>query len=95
VLSIIIEGTASSLKLQKKKPELFSIACYLLIKSAFDVALAMVIGLKCISHKFQQLKSWFQLKAKEAKGKYAKPQVSLQGLVSLFNGKTRTMGVSK
>jgi len=45
-----------------------------------QVKSALVMGRKCIAHNFQQLKSWFRLKAKEAKGKYAKLQAPLKGV---------------
>lgn len=66
-----IEGTVSAIKRGRG-------ATKLAIRG--QVKSALVIGLKCIAHNFQQLKSWFQIKAKEAKEISVKPQMPLQGV---------------
>jgi hypothetical protein len=40
-----------------------------------ELKCALVMGFKCIVHNFQQLKSWFLFKAKEAKKISAKPKI--------------------
>lgn len=66
-----IEGTISAIKRGRG-------ATKLAVRG--QVKCALVIGLKCIAHNFQQLKSWFQVKAKEAKEIPVKPKMPLQGV---------------
>lgn len=53
-----IEGTVSAIKRGRGATKLF-------VRGI--VKCALVMGLKCIAHNFQQLKSWFLVKAKESK----------------------------
>ncbi|QGP93936.1 Transposase DDE domain protein [Neomoorella glycerini] len=66
-----IEGTVSAIKRGRG-------ATKLAVRG--QVKSALVMGLKCIAHNFQQLKSWFQIKAKEVKEISVKTKMPLQGV---------------
>ncbi|MGI9863111.1 transposase, partial [Moorella naiadis] len=68
---VAIEGTVSAIKRGRG-------ATKLAVRG--QVKSALVMGLKCIAHNFQQLKSWFKIKAKEAKEISVKTKMPLQGV---------------
>lgn len=45
-----------------------------------QVKCTLVMGLKCIAHNIQQLKKWFQIKARKVKEISAKPKIPSQGV---------------